>query len=116
MPIANAAIEQRSVVILPADSGGSDRLVVRITIGFDDDYPRMLLVTSVNHEPAFDDVGLEPSGLLQHSAELDLGTPRCSIRNSAWLVNERSQLHHKVGMDAFDGSLVALRHGVQECR
>jgi hypothetical protein len=31
-------------------------------------------------------------------------------------VNERSQLHHKVGMDAFDGSLVALRHSVQECR
>ena len=45
-------------------------------------------------------------------------TPRCSIRNSAWLVNERSQFHHsgKVGMEAFGGPIVAPGHGIQECR
>ena len=43
-------------------------------------------------------------------------TPRCSIRNSAWLVNERSQFHHsgKVGMKAYRGAMVAPNHGVQD--
>ena len=39
-------------------------------------------------------------------------TPRCSMRNSAWPVNERSQLHlsGKVGIEPLSGSIVAPRH------
>ena len=39
-------------------------------------------------------------------------TPRCSMRNSAWPVNERSQFHQsgKVGIEAWSGRIVAPRH------
>src|SRR5215510_922546 len=36
-------------------------------------------------------------------------TPRCSMRNSAWPVNERSHFHHsgKVGIEPLGGPIVA---------
>jgi len=39
-------------------------------------------------------------------------TPRCSMRNSAWPVKERSQFHHsgKVGIEPLGGPIVAPGH------
>src|SRR3712207_104369 len=39
-------------------------------------------------------------------------TPRCSMRNSAWPVNERSQFHHsgEVGIELLAGPIVAPGH------
>jgi hypothetical protein len=52
--------------------------------------------------------------LLQHSADLDVVTRRCSIRNPACPVNEKSQFHHsgKVGIGRFGGPIVASGQSV----
>jgi hypothetical protein len=70
----------------------------------------MLQVSDVNHESALYDVRLELVALSSIARTSTSVTPRCSIRNSAWLVNERSQFHHSgnVGMKAFRRPIVAL--------
>jgi hypothetical protein len=88
---------------------GHDDKKLGIGVRLHDHDPRVLQMADVDHKSALHDVRVKPCSLLKHSADFDSVTPRCSMRNSAWPVNESSQLHHsgKVGIELLGGSIVA---------
>jgi hypothetical protein len=102
-PSDRVTCSERSVSGTPLQRG--------LGVGLDDHNPWALPALGVDHESALHDAGLEPGGSLQDNADLHLVTPRCSMRNSAWPVNERSQFHQsgKVGIEAWGGRIVAPR-------
>src|SRR4030095_3862784 len=60
-------------------------------VWFDDHDTRALTASGWDNESPVHDAGLEPVALSSIARTSTSVTPRCSMRNSAWPVNERSQ-------------------------
>ena len=75
-----------------------------VSVSLHDYDPWPVVPGDMDHEPALDNARFERGRSLQHSADVDLRHAALFMRNSAWGVNESSQLHHdgNAGLAAID--------------
>jgi hypothetical protein len=94
---------------------GHDDEQLGLGVWLDDHHPGDLTTSGLDHESTRHDAGpVARSSIARTSTSV---TPRCSMRDSAWPVNERSQFHHsgKVAIAPLGGPIVAPGH-TQRCR